>query len=210
MRVLCVATLRVINTHTLKQGKRALLAAGRIPNPMDCHAVLDGGTNGLQRVERIVRVLRHQADVDAAQLAPLRIGGAGDVLALETDRAAVDVRAGIQQPNRRHGRRRLTGTGLTHNRGNLAGLHGKRHVLHHRILAAVGHGQALDGQQWIICWGAHYFSPSDRIASDRRLADITVATMARPGSRISHHAVAMKSRPSAINRPHSGTGGGAP
>ena len=120
MRVLVIAALRIINAHALQKLQCTLFPGGLIALPMDGHALLHRGTDGLERVKRVIGILRNQTNAATAQLPPLLLGILGNVVAVESNGARNDRGIVWQQANGGHGGGGLAGTGLAHDGGHLA------------------------------------------------------------------------------------------
>src|SRR5699024_985438 len=97
--------------------------------------------------------------------------------------------------------------GFADDGGHLTGSDGEVAVGHGRTAASAGvdDGESVAAQQRRARQDVTFrrVLPSWWVAS-------TMAMTTRPGSTVSHQAVATKLRPSAMMRPHSGVGGGVP
>ena len=120
MRVLVIAALRIINAHALQKLQCTLLPGGLIALPVDGHALLHRGADGLERVKRVIGILRNQTNAATTQLPPLLLGVLGDVAAVESNGAGDNRSVVWQQTNSGHGGGGLAGTGLAHDGGHLA------------------------------------------------------------------------------------------
>ena len=120
MRVLVIAALRIINAHALQKLQCTLFPGGLIALPVDGHAFLHRGADGLERVKRVIGILRNKSNTATAQFPPLLLGIPGHVAAVESDGARNNRRIVWQQADGGHSGGGLTGTGLANDGGHLA------------------------------------------------------------------------------------------
>src|SRR5690606_19302589 len=112
-----------------------------------------------------------------------------DVLAVEQD-APADLRVLGQQPQQRHGQRRLAGPRLAGDAERRAGLERERHPAHGGHLArgdAVGHGDVVEFEQAHAALLSLGLSTASR-ALPTSVNAMTTMRMARPGMRMYHQA----------------------
>src|SRR5699024_9336586 len=177
---------------------------------VDAQRLGDARADGAHRVQGAGGVLWDQADSGAAQLAPGPLGQADELLARavgarEGDGAAGDGAVAGEQADRRLRGGGLAGAGFADQRGDRAACDGQvdaAHRLDRSAAGAVGDVEVADLQQRLgpglgrardsCLWlglSAHSCSPFP-MALLRRLVDSTTAATTRPGSRVSHQAVA--------------------
>ena len=123
MRVLMITALWIINAHALQQLQSTLLPGLLIVLPVDGHALFHRGSDGLERIERVIGILRNQPDASATQGAPLLLGEMGDIVAVESNGAGDNRGIVWQQANGGHGGGGLAGAGLAHDGGHFPGVH---------------------------------------------------------------------------------------
>ena len=143
MRVLVIAVLRIINAHALQKLQCTLFPGGLIALPVDGHTLLHRGTDGLERVKRVIGILRNKSNTATAQFPPLLLGMLGNVAAVESNGARNDRRIVWQQADGGHGGGGLAGTGLANDGGHFARFYFKLNATYRFYLTmggAVGNG----------------------------------------------------------------------
>lgn len=154
--------------------------------PVQAQHLGDLHAHGAHRVERRRRILRHQPDLRPADTAERPIRPSGDVEVAEPDAAALDPSALRQQAEEGVRRGGLAGARLADQGERLPLGDGEREAVHD-LAAGVRDPQVRrreDGG-----WRAHRVLLPSRWLM--RLALSTTATTTRPGSAVSHQAVAM-------------------
>ena len=110
---------------------------------MDGHALLHRSTDGLERVKRVIGILRNKSNAATAQFPPMLLGVLGNVAAVESNGAGDDRRIVWQQADGGHGRGGLAGTRLANDGGHFARVYLKLNAtyrLHLTMGGAVGNG----------------------------------------------------------------------
>nr|VUD28195.1 Uncharacterised protein [Raoultella sp. NCTC 9187] len=144
MRILVKALFRMAQADFLQQGQHLTLALGGAVLLMQTQDLPDLGADSLHRVQRVARVLRHQADARAAQAIEPLTRPAADILRVNDDLPAVAAGVICQQADNRLGGGGLAGAGLADERQHFAAPDAKADAVHH--LAPLLPGAVADTQ----------------------------------------------------------------
>ncbi len=194
----------VVEADALEQAPHLGVDAAAVALAVDAQHLADLPADGLERVEGGRRILRDQPDLLAEQPLEPPAADARDVGAAERHPAADKRGAPGEQPDRRHRRGRLAGSGLADEGDGLAGLDGQVDAVDGDDAAAPG----LVGDHEVAhLEHAHRRTPRDRLI---RFAERTTSSRTRPGKAVTHHAAPSRLRPWAMIMPHSGSGGCTP
>ncbi len=179
----------IAQPHPLQQSNRLRAGPRARPAAMQPQRFGDLIADAMQRVERRHRLLEHHGDAVAAQRLHLGFAGAGDVAALEANRAA-DLRALGQKTHDGERRNRLAGAGLADDAERLALLQRERDAAHDPFQPA-GAGQ-VDAE--VFDFEQHqrrarsFGSSASRRPSPSRLRPSTENATASPGNTASRGA----------------------
>ena len=144
MRVLVKALLGMAQADFLQQRQHLILALGGAVLLMQAEDLPDLGADGLHRVQRVARVLRHQADARAAQAIEPLCRPAADILGVNDDPPAVAAGVIRQQADNRLGGGGLAGAGLADKCQHFAPPDAKADAMHD--LAPLLPGAVADAQ----------------------------------------------------------------
>src|SRR5579871_4898061 len=168
-------------------------------------------------IEGRCRILRHEADLIAAQSVELGATQPKPVLALEQDAASVPPARRVVITEQLHGYGRVAAAGLAYEAERLTTIEGEADARQDRLptrLLAIRQGEILDLHQGN---GFVHRAPSrtDRprmraTPSVNRLRPTTREASAKPGPRTVIGETMRRARFSLIIRPHSGVGGRMP
>ena len=130
------ACARGRNADELEQLTCALVRCAAAGDPVQLHRLGDLLTDGLDRVERVHRTLKHHRDVTPAVRRDRALAMLEDVLAVE-QHAPREARGWRQQAHQREDRGRLAAAGLAHEAEPLTGSERERDSLDRVQLALV-------------------------------------------------------------------------
>src|SRR5262249_57825091 len=124
--------------HGRERPDRAGLGGGAPGETVDREGLLDLVPNRVHRIERDHRLLKHEADLAAADRAHVPFVEVEEVAAIELDAPAGNPAGWQHQPDEGQGGDGLAAAGLADEAERLSGLDLERDVVYRRGLAAVG------------------------------------------------------------------------
>src|SRR6185503_12761311 len=171
--------------------------------------LLELPADGIERIERGERVLKHHADPAPAHLAQLVVRQVVDAPALESHLACRDASRRLDQADDGEAGERLAGARFAHHAEHLAWRDRERDAVHRDEGAPPGrelHPQVADLQDH-----RSFGLSASRSQSPSRLTDSTRVTSASPGNTVIHHSPEnRKSLPTRISVPSEGWVAGTP